>query len=189
MSEQQPPGQPQGTPPAPPQHPGQGQYPGQQYPGQQPGQQYPSQGQQYPVQGQQYPVQHSTPHMQGAPQYAPGAPAPGYPSAPTASAGALGRVAFIVALVSLGIGLLVALSFPFLIRAVDYSSSLYGAVSAVGNGLVLLIAIAALILGIVAVRRPGQQVLAGIAIGIAASEILGILVSWLSNLALTLTYG
>lgn len=97
-------------------------------------------------------------------------------------------MAFIVALVSLASGVLVALSLPILISAVDFSAALYGAFAAVGNGLVLIVAIAALILGIVAVRRPGRQLLAGIAIGIAASEILGILMSWVSNLALTLTY-
>ncbi|PCE15458.1 hypothetical protein AUC47_13420 [Microbacterium sp. SZ1] len=97
-------------------------------------------------------------------------------------------MAFILALVSLAIGLLVALSLPIAIRTVDFSAPLYGALSAVGNGLVLIVAVVALILGILAVRRPGQQILAGIAIGIATSEVLGILVAWMANLVLTLTY-
>ncbi|MFB4350503.1 hypothetical protein [Microbacterium sp. CR_7] len=138
----------------------------------QPGQPYEQPGQPYGQPGQPYPY--------------PGASSPTAP--PASAGGGLGRLAFILALVSLAIGVLAALSLPIVIRTVDFSAPLYGAVSAVGNGLVLIVAVIALILGIVAVRRRGQQILAGIAIGIAASEILGILVGWISNLALTLTY-
>ncbi|MFJ4175587.1 hypothetical protein [Microbacterium sp. NPDC089696] len=197
MSEQQPPGQPQGTPPMPPSHPGQQyagqQYPGQQYPGQQyPGQQYP--GQPYAGQPQQGQAQYPAPHAQGAPQYASGPPsAPGYPAAPgsptaPASGGALGRVAFVVALASLAVGLLVTLTFPLLVRSVGYSTTAIGAVTSIGNGLVFVISIAAIVLGLMAVRRPKQQIFAGIAIGIAGSEIIGLLVSWASNAVLALQY-
>lgn len=129
--------------------------------------------QQQPAQPQGYPPQ----------QY----PQPQYPQSPAQSGGSLGRVAFIVALVSLAIGLLVTLSFPLLARSVtDYS--LIGVVSAIGNAIVLIASVVALILGLMAVRRPGQQILAGIAIGIGASSIIGILVSWGANLAFTLLH-
>ncbi|WP_091227779.1 hypothetical protein [Microbacterium sp. 3J1] len=111
-----------------------------------------------PYQGQPYP---------GQPQ--PGPPQPGPP------------------LVALAISLVVTLAFPFIIRSL-YETVAIGAVGAVGNGLVLVVAVVALILGLLAVRRPGQQILAGIAIGISASAIAGIVLSWLSNLAFALIY-
>ena len=49
-------------------------------------------------------------------------------------------------------------------------------------------AVVALILGLMSVRRPRQQILAGIAIGISASAIAGIVISWVSNLVIALTY-
>ncbi|MEN0024125.1 MAG: hypothetical protein AAGC61_12635 [Microbacterium sp.] len=187
--QQQPSGQPSGHPSG---HPGQphgslGQphgSPGQPYA--QPGQPYGQPGQPYGQPGQPY-GQPGQPYGQPAqPGVYPGASTP--TGAPASTGGALGRVAFIVALASLAVGVLVAVGTPVLLRAVDFSASAYGAILGVGNLLVLIVAVVALILGIVAVRRPGQQILAGIAIGIAASEVLGILVAWVSSLALTLTY-
>ena len=137
------------------------QYPRQQYPGQQyPGQQYP--GQRYP--GQQYP---------GAPAKAPGS--------------GLGRLAFILALASLAVGFVVALAFPVIVRTLQDTYAI-GLVIAMGNGLVLVVAIVALILGLMAVRRPGSPILAGIAIGIAATQIAGIVISWVSNLFYAFTF-
>lgn len=134
-------------------------HPGPQHPGQYPGQQSPPQ---HP--GQQYPAR------QGSD-----------------AGGSLGRVAFIVALVALAIGLLVTLSFPFITRSL-YDPSAIGAIGAVGNGFVLVASIAALVLGVVAVRRQEQRILAGIAIGISSSAIAGILLSWLANLTFALIY-
>lgn len=175
MSEpQQHPVQPYGTPPPnqpysapqPAQRPQPAQYPGQQQPGQQqPGQQYP---------GQQYSAQ---PH--------PGSqhPAP----TPSTSGASLGRVAFIVGLVTLGIELLRILSFPFLLRGV-YDSFAIGLVSSVGSGIVLIAAVAAIVLGVIAVRRADRPILAGIAVGIGASALAGILISWLADVFFSLTY-
>ncbi|OAN33031.1 hypothetical protein [Microbacterium sp. H83] len=178
MSEpQHPSGQPYGTPPQPPQHPAP-QAP--QHPQAQPDAQYPQA--QYPQ--AQYP-QAQYPHAQyPQAQYPYGAhPAP----ARAASGGSLGRIAFIVSLVALGIGLLVTLAFPLIVRSV-YDTSAIGVFGAVGNGLVLVVAAVALVLGLLSMRRQGQQILAGIAIGISASAIVGILMSWLSNLAFALAY-
>ena len=170
MSEpQQPPAQPYGTPPQ-----GQGQPASPQYSAQQhPAQQYSAQ-------------QHPAPQNPAQP-YA-GQPYPGSSSSSPASTGApLGRLAFIVALGALGIALLVTIAYPVIIRTLADPSSI-GAFGAIGNGLVLIVAIVALILGLMSVRRPGQQVLAGIAIGISAAQITGILVAWVSNLFYALTY-
>lgn len=135
--------------------------------------------QQQPAQPQGYPPQQYPQPQYSQPQQ--------YPQSPAQSGGSLGRVAFIVSLVSLAIGLLVTLSFPLLARSVaDYS--LIGVVSAIGNAIVLIASVAALILGLIAMRRTGQQILAGIAIGIGASAIIGILVSWASNAAFTLLH-
>lgn len=141
-----------------PDQPPQGQFRGQPPHG---GQSYPS-GQQYP--GQQYP---------GAPAKAPGS--------------GLGRLAFILALASLAVGFVVALAFPVIVRTLQDTYAI-GLVSAMGNGLVLVVAIVALILGLMAVRRPGSPILAGIAIGIAATQIAGIVISWVSNLFYAFTF-
>lgn len=109
-----------------------------------------------------------------------------YPAPPAVGA-ATGRIAFILATASLVIGLVIALAIPAIVR-ISYDASLIGLATGVGNGLVLVAAAVALVLGLIAVRRPGSQVLAGIAIGIAAAEVLGIVVSWMSNLLFALAY-
>lgn len=128
------------------------------------GQQYP--GQPYP--GQQYPAQPHPTHQPGA-------------AAGASSGASLGRLAFIIALVSLAIGLIVTLTYPAIIRT-SYDNMLIGVFGAIGNGLVFIVAVVALILGLMAVRRPGSPILAGIAIGISASAVISIAVSWMSNL-------
>ncbi|KQR40273.1 hypothetical protein [Microbacterium sp. Leaf159] len=170
MSEpQQPPAQPYGTPPQ-----GQGQPASPQYSAQQ------HSAQQYSPQQNPAPQNPAQPYARQ--------PYPGSSSSSPASTGAsLGRLAFIVALGALGIALLVTIAYPVIIRTLADPSSI-GAFGAIGNGLVLIVAIVALILGLMSVRRPGQQVLAGIAIGISAAQITGILVAWVSNLFYALTY-
>lgn len=175
MSEpQQPPAQPYGTPPQGQGQPASPQYSAQQYSAQQ-------------YSAQQNPAQQNPAPQNPAQPYA-GQPYPGSSSSSPASTGApLGRLAFIVALGALGIALLVTIAYPVIIRTLADPSSI-GAFGAIGNGLVLIVAIVALILGLMSVRRPGQQVLAGIAIGISAAQITGILVAWVSNLFYALTY-
>ena len=111
--------------------------------------------------------------------------APPYPAAPGPRPGAgngLGRIAFIVAVITLAITLLMSLMLPFVYRAVDFGGgflSLYNS----AMGLVSLVgSVAALILGLMAIRRPGSPLLAGIAVGIAGSSILGTIISWMSTL-------
>ncbi len=182
MSEpQQPSAQPHGTPPDYagshyPAQPGSPQQPqaqpgSPQQPQAQPGSPYP--GQPYP--GQPYPG-----------QAYPGQPYPGeaHPAQPGAG---LGRIAFLLAVVSLAIGLVVTLSYPLMFRMTGDPSTI-GAFSAIGNGLVLVVAVAGLILGLISVRRQGSKILAGIAIGIAASQLAGIVISWVSNLFYALPF-
>lgn len=84
-------------------------------------------------------------------------------------------------MISLGIGLLVTLSYPLMYRMMGDPTAI-GAFGAVGNGLVLIVAVVGLILGLMSIRRPGPQILAGIAIGVTASQLVGIVISWVSNL-------
>lgn len=142
-----------------------------------------------------------TPQPFGQPTYGqapgaqPGAPSPaqpqngyGYPGqafAPAAprAIGSLGRVAFILALIAFGISMLSVLAYPVLFRLVGYSASSLFAVSNGAIGFVgFAVAAAALITGLVAIRRDGPKVLAGIAIGIAAGQVAGAVLSWVTNL-------
>ena len=184
-------GQPSPTPQAAPQPPTAQPYSPQQ-PYQQPAQ---------PYQQQPY-AQPQSPALDGAPQGHPGAapqhfgqqqagggypgtgyPAAGYPARPAASSKALGRTALIIALIAFAVGVLGSFLYPLLYGAFSYSSGFsYGIISGVTGFLVLVGSTVALILGLMAIRRPGSPVLAGIAIGIAASEIAGTVISWISSL-------
>ncbi|MFJ2544761.1 hypothetical protein [Microbacterium sp. NPDC087589] len=167
MSEpQQPPAQPYGTPPN---------YEGSHYPPQQPSQ--PSQ----PYTDQPYGGQAH------AGQSYPSRPYPEHQRPASAGSSGLGRIAFLLAVISLGIGLLVTLSYPLMYRMMGDPSAI-GAFGAVGSGLVLIVAVVGLILGLMSVRRPGPQILAGIAIGVTASQLVGIVISWMSNLFYALSF-
>lgn len=117
----------------------------------------------------------------------PGQPYPAQQRPASSGSSGLSRVAFLLAVISLGIALLVTLSFPLMYRMMGDPSAI-GVFGAVGNGLVLIVAVVGLILGLMSVRRPGPQVLAGIAIGVTASQLVGIVLSWVSNLFYALSY-
>lgn len=156
--------------------------PHQQYPPQapQPGAQPAGQPQGYPPQGQHYQGQ----PYQGQPYQGQGYPAA--PPTPRASGGALGRIAFIVALVALGIRLLSSLLTPLL-----YSGDYYGAMmgfTGVINFLVFLGNAGALAVGIVALRRSGPHLLAAIAIGLAGAAFVGYLATALSSVVSWVAY-
>ncbi|MFY9713538.1 MAG: hypothetical protein WAK00_08690 [Microbacterium sp.] len=112
-----------------------------------------------------------------------GQPHPGYPAygapGPAAPGNPLGRAAFLIALITFGIGLLGTVAMPLL-----YSTTGYGAVDIItgASGLITLIAYGvALVLGVVALRRPAPHLLAGIAIGIAGSGVIGTTVAWMAT--------
>ena len=175
MSEpQQPPAQPHGTPPD---------YAGSHYPAQPTPQ--PTQPQHAPHDGQPHAGQ-PYPGQQHAGQTYAGQPYPGEQRPAQPGAG-LGRTAFLLALVSLAIGLVVTLSYPLMFRMTGDPFAI-GAFSAIGNGLVLVVAVVGLILGLMSVRRPGPKILAGIAIGVTASQLVGIVISWVSNLFYALPF-
>ncbi|MFB8188480.1 hypothetical protein ACFC14_04080 [Microbacterium sp. NPDC055988] len=123
----------------------------------------------------------------GYPTAAPAHPAgaPGQPAswpiasgAPTAPAGSLlGRTAFVIAVVTLAVNLMSSIA-----RLLIYTSDFgYGAAYAIDDaiGVISFFAYAvALVLGIIAARRPGARLLTGIAIGIAGAGTLGMIFSW-----------
>jgi hypothetical protein len=116
-------------------------------------------------------------------------PSPNSTSSAAAPTGAnpLGRVAFILALVAVGIALLLTLSFPFLVRSGN-GGFLINLTNTVGNFIVFAVAVAALVLGLLAVKRSSQPILAGVAIGIAVSEVAGIVFFWASTLLYPFAY-
>ncbi|WP_311257980.1 hypothetical protein [Microbacterium sp. WCS2018Hpa-9] len=155
------------------------------YPPQQPGQPYAQSGQPYAQPGQPY-AQPGQPYAQpGQPYAQPGQPygvaAPPYAQgqATAPRSGGLGRTALVVAVSAVAIGLLWQLITPFL-----YASVGFGAVELLSNLVNLVVmagAGAALVLGIIALRRPAPHLLAAIAIGVGGSTVLGTLVAWASN--------
>ncbi len=160
--------------------------PGQPYA--QPGQPYAQPGQPYAQPGQPYaqPAQPGQPYAQpGQPYAQPGQPygqAPGMPPATVTpvSGATVGRIAFLVTVISVGPGLLLQLAMPFL-----YASTGMGGVDTLPslvNFAMFAGSVVGLVLGLTALRRSGPHLLAAIAIGIAGSTILGTLASGLTSL-------
>lgn len=122
----------------------------------------------------------------GSPPQGHAVPAQPYPGAfapPTgARANGLGRAAFLVAVITLAVSLLMSLAIPFVYRAADFRPFVIEMYSG-ATGLISLVGcVIALILGLTALRRSASPLFAGIAIGIAGSSILGTVVSWISTL-------
>ncbi|WP_341955681.1 hypothetical protein [Microbacterium sp. LWH13-1.2] len=193
MSEQQQnPDRPQndGQIPYPSQQPGQPYaQPGQPYA--QPGQPYAQSGQPYAHPGQPY-TQPGQPYARpGQPYAQPGQPyaRPGHPDGVAAAAyapgqatarrsGGLGRTALVVAVSAVAIGLLWQLVTPFMYASVGFGVDL---LSNLVNLVVMAGAGVALVLGIIALRRPAPHLLPAIAIGVGGSTVIGTLVAWVSN--------
>ncbi|GAT71727.1 hypothetical protein [Microbacterium hydrocarbonoxydans] len=109
-----------------------------------------------------------------------------YPAAPAprqaGTGNGLARAAFLVALITMTVTLLMSLMLPFAYRAVDFDGVLLELYSGATGLISVAGSVVALILGITALRRPGSPLLAGIAIGIAGSSILGTVITWMSSL-------
>ncbi|MBN6191771.1 hypothetical protein JQN58_33380 [Aneurinibacillus sp. BA2021] len=118
-----------------------------------------------------------TPGGPGYPQFPVGAP----PRTPADRGSSLGRVAFIVAVVVFALDLLLILGRPFLYMG-DRGYSLIGFVEGASSVVGFLGYAVALVLGIVAARRPGSRLFAGIAIGISGAGLLGIVTVWLASM-------
>ena len=183
--------------PATPQYPASAPYPaGAGYPAAPP---YPT-NPQYPASAP-YSPSPDAPAGPPAPQANPTAPqayptAPGYPSAPqaypvavpggavgsalfappvpaTRAGNPLGRVAFVIALVTLAVNLFSSLARPYFYTM----NTGYEAILVLDNviGIISFFVYAiALVLGVIALRRAGSQALAGIAVGIAGAGMLGL---------------
>ncbi|MCP1428046.1 hypothetical protein J3D45_000544 [Microbacterium foliorum] len=186
------PGQPYAQPGQPHAQPGQPHaQPGQ--PHAQPGQPYAQPGQPYSQPGQPY-TQPGQPHAQpGQPYAQPGQPyrtsaASGTPYGASSSAAGnpLGRLAFVVTVVSVAVGLVWQLLLPMLYASVGFG--VMGALQSVPSFLVLVGAATGLVLGITALRRPAPHLLAAIAVGIAANTVIGTVVSFVASLFYSLGF-
>ncbi len=107
-----------------------------------------------------------------------GSPAP----RPAGAGNGLGRTALLVAVITMAVTLLMSLMLPLVYRAADFDGMLLEMYSGAMGLIGIAGSVVALILGILALRRPGSPLLAGIAIGIAGSSILGTVISWMSSL-------
>lgn len=121
----------------------------------------------------QPPVQPAAPYQQQ--------PAPG-----DAIENPLGRIAFILGLVALGLNVLTNAGVQILVRTTG--AMVGSAVSTVGSLLVLAAGICALIFGLIAIKRPGPRALAGIGAGIGIAVCVGVVTSFLIALAFTAMY-
>jgi len=140
----------------------------------------------YPVAPQPYGGPSSPAAPRPQPYGSPLAPG-GSPFAANAAGGAasapgnpLGRTAFLIAVISFAVGALVALVTPLLVVSGHFD--LADALGTVVSILVLLGDVAALVLGIIALRRPEPRLLAAIAVGIAGAGVVVRVLSWASSL-------
>ncbi|WP_431790103.1 hypothetical protein [Microbacterium paraoxydans] len=189
MSDPQQPGHPSrdgaGDPatPPPPSLPAEPQYPGAQAPA--PGAPYAP----APGGGHVFPTAPPQTFPTASPQPSPTAPGfvlgsagiPPYGTpTPRAPGDGLGRAAFTVALVTLVIDLFLILARPFVYMS-DRTYSMIGLIEGASGILTFLGYGAALVLGLIAARRPGPRLLAGIAVGISGAGLLTMVLSWLSS--------
>ncbi|MFD5214345.1 hypothetical protein [Microbacterium sp. NPDC058345] len=103
------------------------------------------------------------------------------------SGGTLGRTAFVIAAVAVALGLLFTTITPLILTNVR-TPAVYEFLALLRAVIGLALGTAALILGIVAARRRSQPVLAGIAIGVGAVEILATVTALASSFLYTVLY-
>lgn len=150
--------------------------------------QYPAGAPQYPTSPQQ-PTAPQQPYGQQPYSQQPYGQQPygqqpfGQPTRRAAGSGnPLARTAFIIALFVASVGALQILLQPFVLTSFSYDAGSYGAFSFLFAVILFLGSAAALALGLIALRRTGGQVLAGIAIGVGGVQLIGILLGWFSSL-------
>jgi len=128
---------------------------------------YPQQG---PAASQNPPAQAFTPQTSG-------------PYGAPSTSGGLGRTAFILGLATIAAGLVGLIVSRLVLAALDYSTySILGVVTVITGMLVFALSAATLITGLIAIRRPGPKLLAGIAVGIGATEVAGSVITFIANL-------
>jgi len=126
------------------------------------------------------------PYAQQPPQYPPPGYAP-YPHAtpPTATGSGTGRGMTIAALLLAAAPVLLGGLWPAItiqLYRTSYDPQLYGIVNAVFSLFTCALAVVALILGLVAVRRDaGARLLGGIAIGLSSATLVGTVLGFASS--------
>jgi len=80
-----------------------------------------------------------------------------------------------------GIGAIQSLAQPFIFFSSGYGPG-SGFITFVFTVILFLGSAAALVLGLIASRRPGRKLLSGIAIGAGGAQVIGILFGWVSSL-------
>ncbi|KDA06921.1 hypothetical protein DC31_07435 [Microbacterium sp. CH12i] len=134
-------------------------------------------GQQPPQPNYQAPAQPQAPQGYYSP---PAQTGPGNTNTP-------GKIGLIIGLVSLGLGLLMNVIVQMLVRSVGYS--MVSVVGGVGTFLVFAASAAALILGIIGLRKAGvPQAQAGIATGLGFAGVVGAIFNVLFSLTASLYY-
>ncbi|WP_460801071.1 hypothetical protein [Microbacterium sp. GXF6406] len=94
----------------------------------------------------------------------------------------LGKVGFIIGIAAIAIGFVLTFLTTIIATSGSYISSTYFVISSVNLYLTFLLGIAALVLGIIGLRRaPSSRALAGIAIGIGVTVIVSRLTSMLMS--------
>lgn len=114
------------------------------------------------------------------PGYPPQPPYQGQPPQavqPAGTSSSLGRVGLILGIAALVVDILSSLTFQIMLRLDAYQ--LYGIVNLFGTFVVFALALAALVLGLISLRRPNDsKAVAGIATGIGATMVIGNVVSF-----------
>ena len=117
-----------------------------------------------------YPPSHGYPQPTQAPQV---------PAAQPASGGSLGMVALVIGVVGILLGLLVQ---PlYILNLASANPVPYELISLAGGGFGVIVAVAALVLGIIAIRKNARPLLGAVAIGIAIAQLAGVLLGWAAN--------
>ncbi|WP_298041397.1 hypothetical protein [uncultured Microbacterium sp.] len=116
------------------------------------------------------------PPYAGAPGYAPVQPGP------AKNGTDLGKVGFIIGVAAVALSFVLTFLTTIIATSGSYISSTYFVISSVNLYLTFLLGIAALVLGIIGLRRvPSSTALAGIAIGIGVTVIVSRLTSMLMS--------
>ena len=104
------------------------------------------------------------------------------PGSGSDSGNALARTAFIIALVVAAAGALQIVLQPFVLASFDYTADSFGAYNFFFGVILFFGSATTLVLGLIALRRPGGHALAGIAIGVGGIQLIGIVLGWISSL-------
>lgn len=115
-------------------------------------------------------------------------PQMGYPGQqPATNVNAAGKAGLILGIAALGANIITSIVFQFMIRGDAYQ--LYGVVNGVGSLLAFAAALAALVLGLIGLRRhDAPKGIAGIATGIGLAVVVGIVFGFLVNAVGSLMY-